>query len=332
MSFFVNAFDTTIQLETLTCVKEFDSSGHSEPYLWTAFLFVDDVSLSTGDPLGIVVPLETQSGHGVFGSAGKSVKPGTVISIPESIGLFKRRLVSHLSTGPRTSDEFMFAGFVAVLLEEDETSGSAIAAGHKELGPALRDEILQFFLSNNRFPNTTEINAIKEKIGKRVHHAIVSRVSCWNGFWSAHDKMIGVAGDEDTLFTASEIRGLSRKGRTPRQTSIRGTETIFVYPKTIIVDHHYILTWSIRVDPVVDFEFPTGGIEQIGMRLEQLDSAIGELVTKLNLEDGSSKVDLQAELEEKVKRQRRRVVGEFETAWADLAHKMAEEESKPENC
>lgn len=334
MPFLVNIFDVTIQLETLTCVKEFDSSGHSEPYLWTAFLFADDVTLASPSPLGILVPLETQSGHGVFGSAGKNVKPGAVVPIPESIGLFKQRLFSHRSIGPMTSDEIMFAGFAGVLLEEDETSGSAIAAGHRDLGPALREEILKFFLANHRFPEQSEIDIIKETVRKRVYNVIASHVSCWSGFWSDQDDVIGIAGDVDTFFTASEIRGLSRKGRTPRQTSIRGSETIFrPMPPfggvvAVKVDHHYILNWSIRVDPVSDFEFPTEGIEQIGMRLEQLDLAIGELVTRLESEDGSGKIDLQTELEEKVKRIRPGLVREFEAAWADLGQKVLGSQTK----
>ena len=99
----------------------------------------------------------------------------------------------------------------------------------------------------------------------------------------------------------------------------------------ITVEHHYILNWSIRVEPVADFEFPLEGIEQVGMRLEQLDCAIGELVTKLDSEDGSSRGDLLAELEQKVKRDRRRLVGELESAWAELGQKMSEAESRPED-
>jgi hypothetical protein len=332
MPFLLNTFDVTIQLETLTCVKEFDSSGHSEPYLWSAFLFADDMTLASANPLGVLVPLETQSGHGVFGPGGKSVRPGAVIPIPESIGLFKRRLFSHQSIGPFTSDEIMFAGFVGVLLEEDETSGSAIAAGHKELAPALQDEILQFFLANRRFPDTSEIAVMKEKIEKRVRDTIASKVGCWSGFWSDQDDMIGVAGDEDTLFTASEIRALSSKGRTPRQTSILGSELIFrsVPPfgfVPVTVDHEYILNWSIRVEPILDIGLPTGEIEQIGLRLEELDFAIGELVTKLDGEDGTSKGDLQAELEEKAKRIRPRLVRELQAAWVDLAQEMPEAET-----
>jgi|KBSSwiStaDraftv2_1062776.scaffolds.fasta_scaffold38252_3 hypothetical protein len=333
MPFIINTFDVTIQLESLTCVKEFDRSGHSEPYLWTAFLFADNVTLSSPSPLGVLVPLETESGHGVFGAAGKDVRPGTVIPIPETIGRFQKRLISHHSDGPLSS-EIMFAGFVGVLLEEDSTSSGAIAAGHRELGPALRDEILNFFLANNRFPNTDEINALKDTIAQRVHDTIASKVGCWSGFWSDQDDMIGVAGDENTLFIASQIRALSRKGRTPRQTSIRGSEIIFQWlqpygsPVPVKKDHEYTLNWSIRIDPVGDLHVPTDGILEVALRLEQLDTEIGELVTKLHAAGERSKGPLRTELDEKAKRTRPRLVRELQRAWADLGQKVTKAEKK----
>ena len=67
------------------------------------------------------------------------------------------------------------------------------------------------------------------------------------------------------------------------------------------------------------------------MQLEQLDLMIAEHATKLDSVDGSSKVDLLAELEQKVKRERRRLVGELEAAWAELGQKMSEAESQPED-
>lgn len=224
----------------------------------TASLFADNTTLASPSPLGVSVPFESQPGRGLFGNAGKNVKPHTILNIPPSLGLFQRTLCTHRSDRFMMPSEVMFAGFVAALIEEDSTPANAVTAGHQELGPSLREEILAFYLQHQRFPTTEEIAAIKNTVSNRVEAAIRNKVSCWDGFWSSQDKFIGVAADENTLFTASEIRALSGKGRTVRQTPISGSEYSLQWtgsgrnshPVAVLREHHYVLHWSITVQPV----------------------------------------------------------------------------------
>lgn len=329
--FVVNTFDVTIQLERLRCVKEYDAHGHSEPYLWSAFLRADNTTIAgpSAPLLDVQVPLELQTGRGQFGDAGKSVKPGDVLDIPESLGRFETTLHSHRSASIAMGSEIMLAGFVAVLLEEDSTPSNAIKAGHKELRPALRDEIILSFGENERFPNAKDIEEIKEKVSKRVKDAIRDKVGCWSGFWSGQDDLIGVAGDNDTLFTAGEIRDLSGSGQVARQTSIHGTESVlqrlrpfdpFSPLVRVEVEHHYELFWNITVEAVQPPALTVvQNIEDTGTKLEQLDVAIEGLANKLRSADDQLGTACQVELEEKVKGVRPKLVRELEVAWAEFA-------------
>ncbi len=198
-------------------------------------------------------------------------------------------------------------------------------AGHQELGPALRDEILAFYLTNQRFPDPEEIDAIKDIVSDRVFDAVKKKVGCWSGFWSSQDRLIGVAGDENTLFTASAIREMSGKEPTDRQTPIRGKETALVPGPfgvtTAEVEHHYVLHWNMEVDPVFPVaktEF-VAKIEEVGTKLEELELAIEGLVGKLRAADKQLGTNLQVDIEEKVKRVRPTLVQEFQIAWAEFA-------------
>lgn len=327
VEFFVNRFRVTIHLNRLVCNKEYDASGHSEPYIWPAFFRADaSTFVNLAAPVDIQVPFESESGHGIFGEAGKNVRPGDIIPIPDNFG----RYVTTVQTfridvnGDGIEEELVLVGFAIVLLEEDETPGDAIRAGHQAFAQALRDEIHQFAITNLRFPNQSEIEAIKETVSNRVKDAIKDKLSWWDKLWCSQDDFISFLGGEDTLFTAERIRYLSGKGSQGYTTPIRGTETVlypsFPIPVPVEMEHDYDLYWQIEVEPLgLELAWAESAlfkkVEGAGKKLQQLDTAIRELGNKLRGLEVQKGSPLFVEFEEKVKRMRPKLVRELALAW-----------------
>src|SRR5262245_17582978 len=82
------AADAIIVLNTLHCVREKDESGHSEPYIWPALLWVDELTLHTPPGVGAVAP--------ALGNARvvikSDMKSGETAAIPSSVSTLRVRL------------------------------------------------------------------------------------------------------------------------------------------------------------------------------------------------------------------------------------------------
>lgn len=319
--FFVHRFRVTINLDRLECIKEYDASGHSEPYIWTAFLRGDASTFSDINRIiDVQVPFETETGRGLFGNTGKGVKPGNIIPIPDALG----RNVSTVQTFPIDGKETVFIGFIVVLLEEDETPSDAIKAGHKAFAEALREEIQQLAIVKRRFPTEDEIQRIKENISGRVKSAIKDKLS-WYHWFTSHDDLIGLLGGEQTLFTTERIRQWAGKGPQGFRTAIQGTETVIQNWRPIPKEHHYDLFWSIEVREL-DWQLAPPEeallkkVTSAGKKLQQLDTLIGELVKELDLSGKEQRTSLLLELEEKKKHTRPEVILELASAWESFVH------------
>jgi hypothetical protein len=320
--FFVNSFVVRIQFDRLECIKEYDESGHSEPYMWPAFLRGDaGTLLNQGKRIEVAVPFENESGRGLFGQAGKDVKPGDVIPIPADLGLFTTRL----DTLRLLDRELLLVGFAIVLLEEDSTPDKAIRAGHQEFARALREEINGFVDLNLRPPDEAEIQVMKDEISQRVRSAIKGELS-WYHYWTNHDDQIGFLGGSDTLLTAERIREWSGKGPQVFRSAIRGTQKVYMrlYPfgpiVPVEVEHHYDLFWQIEVKPV-ELELAAShvalhqSVETAGKNLQDVDTAIAELVSRLDRSQDQERIDVLSELAEKVATARPKAVEALASAW-----------------
>lgn len=319
--FSVHKFRVTIRLNRLECIKEYDASGHSEPYIWTAFIRGDASTFSDINRIiDIQVPFETETGRGLFGNAGKGVEPGDIIFIPAALGAN----TSTVQTFPIAGKETVFLGFIVVLLEEDDTPVDAMRAGHRAFAESLREEITRFAVLNRRLPTEDEIQVIKDKIATRVKDAVKGKLS-WYHFWTAQDDLIGFLGGEQTFFTTDKIRLWAGKGPQEFRTAIQGTETAIQNWRPIPKEHHYDLFWSIEVkkldwDLAPPAQILLKRVEDIGKKLQQLDTHIGELVKELDMSGKEQRTSLLLELEEKKKHTRPEVILELASAWESFVH------------
>src|SRR5262249_4595504 len=122
------AADAIVVLETLHCVQETDESGHSEPYIWPALLWVDDLTLQTPPGVGIAAP--------ALGNARivikSGMKSGQTADIPLPVSALRVRLDK-----PDMTPLFL----VVALWENDDTPQAALQAGYSEFVVALPAEI-----------------------------------------------------------------------------------------------------------------------------------------------------------------------------------------------
>lgn len=308
----------TIRLDRLECVKEFDQDGHSEPYIWTAFFRADAGTLvHPGQRVQVHVPLEDESGRGVFGDAGKGVRPGDVLEIPDVVGL-RETTLKALSFG---QEELMLAGFILVLLERDSTPADAIRAGHRMFAQALREEINDFVDSHLRFPEPDEIQAIRGSVSKRVKKAIRNELS-WYHVFIKQDDLVAFLGGDDTLFTTSRIEQWRGKGPQSFRTPLRGTETFPVGGGGAVLEfeHHYDLLWRVEVVGPPEVVAPVHApllerVEAAGGAIRRLDARVRELAIALRSADDGRRLDLQAKIDRLARIERTRAVRELAYAW-----------------
>lgn len=324
--FFYTPFNVSIRLNSLECIAEWDASGHSEPYLWPAFLKADATTIpGSSAPIEFQVPFEDQTGRGLLGDAGNDVRAGDVIPIPEQLGRFDTKVESYKF--PVGGAELMLAGFVVVLLESDGGPADAMRAGHSAFGQSLRDEVNEFATANLRFPTDEEIQDIKDTVSEDVKDAIKDKYSWYEGLFSERDDLIGFLGGADTVFQAARIRALAKQGPQEFRDPIRKKELIVtsVFPLTYLVhEHHYDLHWEIEVQPeelkLAPIEHKLAEkVEDAAKRLQQLDEIIGALVKKLAEADDRERLDLVTKLEDDVKLKRAELVHELGTAWEEFA-------------
>jgi hypothetical protein len=122
------AADAIIVLDTLHCFRESDGSGHSEPYMWPALLWVDELTLHTPPGVGVVAP--------ALGNARvlikSGIKAGQTADIPRSVSTLRVRLDK-----PDQTPLFL----VIALWENDDTPTAALQAGYTEFVTALPAEV-----------------------------------------------------------------------------------------------------------------------------------------------------------------------------------------------
>lgn len=176
----------TFELTNLHCYDEGDSIGSAEPYLWTVFFKIDGDTVRVDNTYtlrGTATVVTTPGNHGDLGAS--DVDPGDDIPIPPALGVFQTTLKPiplDLPVGDIV--DFPAAiGCVVVLLEQDDTPGDAVAAGHVALNAAVQsalDALIPTLNIVHTSPTQEEIDAMSKQIGDAVEAAIADNVSAWD--------------------------------------------------------------------------------------------------------------------------------------------------------
>jgi hypothetical protein len=91
-------------------LAEWDDHGHSEPYVWTLLIWLDDTTIGSGQFVGSIVQGNVQSSRAVIK---EGMKAGERAPMPSVRKAFSHRFEDDLN--------FRFIGIVVAMFEQDDT-------------------------------------------------------------------------------------------------------------------------------------------------------------------------------------------------------------------
>jgi hypothetical protein len=150
--------DITFTLQTLRCIREKDSD--SSPYLWTAFLWIDDPTLT----VGVLTPLVSDD-RVVLQS---NLQPGQSAPIPSSVGVFLRPFDTILATTQLI--------LVTAIWQKHDTPSNAVDAGFEAFGNGLQSAITSNLLGLGS-PDPQAQQAAVTNIKNSVNDSITAAIS-----------------------------------------------------------------------------------------------------------------------------------------------------------
>jgi hypothetical protein len=188
-----------IQLENIHCFDEGDGIGTAEPYLWAVFFKLDGDSTFVDEQFvlqGTTKEVFTNPGdHGNL--IAHDVDAGDDVPVPAQFGYGTTLTPIPLKTPVLVTTHIGgVIGCLVILLEEDNTSDSAVASGHSALligvKAALNDLIPTLTISHTS-PTDEEIDRIKAQVVSAVKDAIRrdTRVLGWIAAGGNMDDEIG---------------------------------------------------------------------------------------------------------------------------------------------
>lgn len=223
----MNILNVNLKVRNLHCFEEGDGIGSAEPYLWTVFFKID------GDTTVVNRNLELQGTATIVTTPGNQgdlpnhdVDPGENVPIPAVLGEFTTQLKPIPLQQPvgDVTEVGGVVGAVIVLMEQDNTPGAAIAAGHNALNNELRDSLNLLIPTLNfahQEPTDEEIEALKKQIGDEVTRVISDHVSIadWLGGFGNMDDKIGseVFRFSHSLLETQGVSGVSFRKRFKNQ-------------------------------------------------------------------------------------------------------------------
>lgn len=249
-----------IKLDTIHCYDEGDGIGSAEPYLWTVFFKLDGetVRVVGGVLEGTATVIATPGDRSNLGVG--SVNGGDDVAIPDALGLFQTILTpipifaNATSTVPSDNTSGV-VGCAVILLEQDDTPASAIAAGHAALTVALQTQLDQLIPTLNAFhtsPTDAEIKAVVTAVGNAVTNAISNGVGVW-------DWLSGLGNMDDQIGTKAVYVSQADICKA----LLKGISIFEDWPN----EGHWSISGSARIDQVIDniaiscIDKPSGNFE-----------------------------------------------------------------------
>ena len=158
------AQNVALTLQSLRCIREKNSP--SAPYIWTAFLWIDNTTAS----VGVLTPLAGDD-RVVLSS---NLQPGQSVTIPASVGVALRPFDTDLTETTLIQ--------VTALWQKHDTPANGVGAGFQAFGTSLHDAIAANLLSlASPDPQTQQqaVAAVKKTVEQSVRDAISNSLSTW---------------------------------------------------------------------------------------------------------------------------------------------------------
>ena len=213
----IDPFGFKIQFTNLHCYDEGDSIGNAEPYLWVAYFKIDGDSTVVSQDTSLQGTAKVTVIRGDHGDLGTTdVGAGDDVPIPDQFSyedtLRPIPFVQPLNGQTETSG---VVGCIAILLEQDDTSDSAVALGHAALGPALQkvlDDMIPTLNAFHQSPTDEEIKAMEKKVDDAVHKAIANGTGVLDWLF-ALGNMDDKIGDEVFKFWSQDLLDSGPSGK-----------------------------------------------------------------------------------------------------------------------
>lgn len=159
--------DAFIHLDRLRCLAETDGNGHSEPYVWSVLLWVDDTTIGSGQIVGSTAPGNVQASRAVIKDG---IKAGEEASMPAVQRSFAHRFEDDL--------DMRNVGIVVAMSEEDESPSDAVRAAYSAFVRELPRAVADFIRTNLRAPETeAERKEVADKVRPKVRSAFEDSLS-----------------------------------------------------------------------------------------------------------------------------------------------------------
>ena len=156
------AQNVALTLQTLRCIREKNSS--STPYIWTAFLWIDNATAS----VGILTPLVGDD-RVVLSN---NLQPGQSATIPASVGFALRPFDTDLTKTTLIQ--------VTALWQRHDTPTNVVDAGFQAFETSLHDAIvanLLFLASPDPQIQQQAVNSVKTTVAQSITDAISNSLS-----------------------------------------------------------------------------------------------------------------------------------------------------------
>lgn len=223
------ATDAILVLERLRCNRESDGTGHSEPYIWPALIWIDDHTLATPQLVGVTAPAQGNARVVIK----EDMRAGQEATIPTSVGVLRVRFEENLSVRRLI--------FAVALWEEDETPGDAMRAGFNAFSSELRAAIADNLFALSQASGDA-LDALIAEIKTRVKNRVASAIRDGLTGWQKARVFAGTLNLDDIVDSA--FHNFDNIVTTPLSFRFRtGPED---HP-----DNDYIITGNLQVRPVL---------------------------------------------------------------------------------
>jgi hypothetical protein len=272
---YIGTVNATISIPTLHCTEQYDEHGNSEPYLWIAYIKIDETSLSDHEngPVYVFVPSVSDTRALYPDNIGNN----TDIDIPVEMGRFQ----TTVALGDLLGSTFGALGVLAVLFEEDDTSGDAIAAGYDAFRTAVGRE-LNYYVKKIRLgiPTADELSDVVSKITDSVTSAIKDKLG-WTAIFDDPDDYIGYS---LAIFAGDQL--------VPEPDPIRATATSTIEMQLPPIDADVLYQrWPGEFEKIGHnhYEFPGAQLVLTSVDLTSVDPGFSDSVKAFNVAVGTLK-------------------------------------------
>jgi hypothetical protein len=289
------AIDAFIHLDRLRCISEHDHNGHSEPYVWTVLLWLDDTTISSSQLLGSSAPSPSPGFRSVI-KAG--IRAGEQAPIPRAQRSFAHRF---------EDDHGLRAiGIVVAMWEEDDTPEDSARAAYRvfvrELPRAVGEALVAFRIQNGRNPETDdEWRQIRQEVEGKLRPQIRSAIESGLSRWEKIQAFLGNLDFDDQLgfdnwFSEIDDDPPFQSGFTLRfEKSF--TETVAGRPVERVNHYEVDGRFELREPPVPDpCQTQIDRVRQARSTLEGIEADIRSLQAELQTASPSEKADINLEI------------------------------------